>query len=132
MIPIDNTNNTVMEKKVSFFNDSIRNLGLPVVAARLTNLILRKRLLIHSIFSKSIHLRCSSLLCSIKAFAVVMITGRSFNADLYLAQKALALLSPNFLEFLYCFCWTIHRCVFPVKKTFFVGKKIIAAFPFYR
>ena len=48
--------------------------GLPVVAARLTNLILQKRLLAHSIFSKSIHLRCSYLLCSVKVFAVAMAT----------------------------------------------------------
>ena len=33
---------------------------LPVVAARLSNPILRKRLQAHSVFSKSIHLRCSS------------------------------------------------------------------------
>ena len=48
--------------------------GLLVVAARLTNPIRRKRLLAHSVFSKSIRLGCSSLLCLIKAFAVAMAT----------------------------------------------------------
>ena len=47
---------------------------LPVVAAHLTETILRKRLLAYSVFSESVHLRCSSLLCSIKAFAVAMAT----------------------------------------------------------
>ena len=42
--------------------------GLPVVAAGLTNPIPWKRLLVYPVFSKSIHLRCSSLLYSIKLF----------------------------------------------------------------
>ena len=50
------------------------NFGLPVVAARHTNPILWKRLLAQSVFSKSIHLSCSSLLYSIKAFAVAIAT----------------------------------------------------------
>ena len=141
---------------------------LPVVVARLSNPILWKRLQVHWVFSKSIHLRCSSsfmtmlftippFLCNIHKYSYTNFITKKQKSDGFFLQHHirgrlwkifqywLVLGTEDsscsftkfqvwmcFLEFSYCFCWIIHRGVFPDKKTFFVNKIIITAFAFYR
>ena len=133
---------------------------LPVVAARLSNPILRKRLQAYSVFSKSIHLRCSSssmttlftippFFCNIRKYSCTFLSislpkSRGRPAFFFVSTTSMGgteycncsftklQVWICFLEFSYCFCRIIHRCVFPDKKMFFVDKRSITAFAFYR